>query len=166
METTVHLPPPGDPPDPPPRRKSNVLLAALPAFLVTAFMSIWSLLRFAGVEPASGIVPRSESRAAACAQVYGVTLYNSEYYVRESSPGSGFASSKAPRELSTVISGMVENTCDEPLNSVRIKLSVRDVSGARGSGEVTVGKIGPRQAKPFERAWIGQITGYEIVRLE
>lgn len=166
METTVSLPPPGDPPDPPRRRKSNVLLAALPAFLLTAFMSIWSLLRFAGVQPALGIGPLSGSRSAACAQVYGVNLYNSEYYVRESRQGSGLVSPKAARELSTVVSGMVENTCNEPLKSVRIQLSVRDASGARGAGSVTVGNIGPGQAKPFERAWIGQITHYEIVAID
>lgn len=162
-------PEPAQPPfddTPPARRKSNSWLAALPAFLLTAFMSIWSLLRLAGVQPALRIAPAAVSPAKACAQVYGVGLHNSEYYVRESTPGSGVAARNAPREISTVLSGMVENTCEEPLVTVRIRIRVRDASGARGSSEVVVGDIGARQAKPFERAWIGQITQYEIVSVD
>jgi hypothetical protein len=151
--------------EPSPRPKTRIWLAVLPAFLLTTGMSAWSILRFAGVMPALGISPRQESRAKACAEVYGVNLYNSEYYVRESIPGSGIASSKAPREFSTVVSGMVENKCPEPLDTVRISLKVRAASGAQGSGEAVVRDIAAGQAKSFERAWIGQIVSYEIASI-
>jgi hypothetical protein len=138
----------------------------LPAILLTTGMMTWSTLRFAGVTSALGISrqpnPAGKAPAKACADVYGVNLYNSENYVRESLPGSGFASPKAPREFSTVVSGMVENKCSEPLESVSIFLKVRDASGAWGSGEAVVRNIAGGQAKPFERAWIGQIVSYEI----
>ena len=161
MEWTENPQPPGAP-DPPPRRKSNLGLAVLPALLISTGMSTWSILKFAGVRPALGVFAKSDSPAQKCAHVYGLTLASSEYYVRESIPGSGIAAHNAPRELSTVIKGMVENTCDQPLSRVRIAIEVRDASGKRGSSEAVIGKLRPHEAKHFERAWMANITSYEI----
>jgi len=146
-----------------PRGNPRLWLAALPAFLLTIGMSTWSILRFAGVQPALDLSPPTKSKAAACAEVYGVETYNSEYYVKEAI--RGLTSPKAQREFATVVSGMVENKCDEPLRSVRINIKVKNGEGARASGEATVRDVRPGQAKRFERAWIGQIESYEIAEI-
>jgi hypothetical protein len=116
----------------PRRRKRRIWLAVLPAFLLTMALSLWTILNLAGLTPAWADPLRLLFRSNHCAVVYGVNLFNSEYYVRESS------------------------------ESVTIHFIVRDDAGKRWSGEATVNDVPPWQAKPFERAWLGQIVSYEI----
>jgi hypothetical protein len=146
----------------PRRRKRRIWLAVLPAFLLTMASSLLTILNLAGLTPAWADPLRLLSRSNHCAVVYGVNLFNSEYYVRESSPGSEEGAENPPRELSTVVGGMLENKCPEPIESVTIHFIVRDDAGKRWSGEATVNDVPPWQAKPFERAWLGQIVSYEI----
>jgi hypothetical protein len=107
----------------------------------------------------SGAAAVSNRDLSKCVDVYSVTLKTSEFYV----PENRFTFRKnAPRELSTVLTGMASNRCGEPLRNVRIRINVRDEKGGRGSAWANVGDLPIGQAKPFERAWMARVTQYEI----
>ena len=102
------------------------------------------------------------SKSLSCVEAYGITLASSEYYVPE---GQQF-SPRTTAEISTVVSGMVRNDCGKPLNSVTIHISVRDDSGKRGNGSVTVSDLNAGEVKAFSRAWMGRVISYEIGKIE
>ncbi len=109
----------------------------------------------------SGTDASKPSKSFACVETYGVTLANSEFYVRE---GQQFSPRGTP-EISTVLSGMVRNDCGELLKSVTIQIHVRDDAGKRGDGSVTVAGLNPGEAKLFSKAWMGRVTSYEIGKI-
>ena len=99
-----------------------------------------------------------------CVETYGITLHTSEFYVSEGL--TQFKHPKnAPRELSTVLNGVARNNCGKPLNNVRIRIRVRSADGKRGDAWATVGTLETGEAKPFERAWMGPVTTYEIAEI-
>lgn len=154
--------PPEDALPAPRRRKRPLWFAVLPAFLLAMGSSMWTILRLGGLTPSWTDPAHFLSRSNPCAAVYGVNLYNSEYYSRDPGPDATLTAQNPPRELATVITGMLENKCADPLESATVHFIVQDNNGARWSGDATVGEILPGQAKPFERAWLGQIVSYEI----
>ena len=109
----------------------------------------------------SGNEAPSSSSSLSCVEPYAVNLSNSEFYVRE---GEQFMPRKKT-ELSTVVSGMVRNDCGKVLKSVTIYIKVRDDAGKRGAGSVTVSDLNPGEAKAFSKAWMGQVTSYEIANI-
>jgi hypothetical protein len=105
--------------------------------------------------------PSSAMKTLSCVEVYGINLANSEYYVPE---GQQFLPNTTPK-MSTVLNGMVRNDCGEPLKSVTIQISVRDDAGKRGDGYVTVSDLNSSETKPFDKAWMGRVTQYEIGKI-
>lgn len=97
-----------------------------------------------------------------CVETYGITLNSSEYYVREFAPAFGPKKSDNTPELSTVLRGMARNNCGESLKNVRIRIVVRDESGQKGEGYHLIEEMADGEVKPFERAWMGRVTSYEI----
>jgi hypothetical protein len=110
----------------------------------------------------SGGSASKSSKALTCIETYAITLANSEFYVPE---GQQFSPRKSS-EISTVINGMVRNDCGRRLESVTVHINVRDDSGKRGSGSVTLSPLNPGDAKPFSKAWMGRVTSYEIERIQ
>ncbi len=110
----------------------------------------------------SGNDTSKPSKSLACVETYAVTLGNSEFYVPE---GQQFSPRKTV-EVSTVLNGMVRNDCGEPLRSVTIHINVLGDDGKRGEGSVTVSELGPGEAKPFSKAWMGRVASYEIGRIQ
>ncbi len=137
-------------------------LAALPAFLI---VTLFALRAFVQVGHASRAVTDdgfAVPRSRTCVETYSTNLANSEYFVPE---GQQFLPRKTP-EISTVLSGMVRNNCDEPLKQVIIHFKVSDDSGKRGEGATTVSDLNVGEAKPFSRAWMGRVTSYEVVKIQ
>jgi hypothetical protein len=148
-------------PDPiqPEKAKFPRWLAVLPAFLLVTIFGGRALVQTHNAAKAvTAQDPSSTMRTLSCVEVYGISLANSEYYVPE---GQQFLPRTTPR-ISTVLNGMVRNDCGEPLKSVTISISVLDDAGKRGDGYVTVSDLNPSVAKPFDRAWMGRVTQYEI----
>lgn len=109
----------------------------------------------------SGTDTSKPAKSLTCVETYGITLANSEFYVRE---GQQFSPRGTP-EISTVLSGMVRNDCGEFLKSVTIPIQVRDDAGKRGDGSVTVSELNAGEAKLFSKAWMGRVTSYEIGKI-
>lgn len=150
------------PPDEKPKPK--LWLAVLPGVLTVALTAGFAVPKWLEMSRVTGVITSgakagSSQNLSKCVDVYSVTLKTSEFYVPENriQPRKN-----APRELSTVVTGMASNRCGEPLQSVRIRINVRDDRGGRGSAWAKVGDLGVGQAKPFERAWMARITSYEI----
>jgi hypothetical protein len=134
--------------------------------LTTGFV-IYQFGQFRGVSgviaPGGGSNPTEGGRE--CVETYGITLHTSEFFVREM-PGSGpFRPKNAPRELSTVVRGNARNGCGQPLKKVQIRIKVHGDDGKNGAAWADVGDLGTGQSKPFERAWMGRVTSYEIAEV-
>ena len=149
-----------EPPKGPVLPKVPLWLAVVPGLVIATIFASRSIVQTGQAARAiSGDV--TPKPALTCIEPYGVNLSNSEFYVRE---GEQFVPRKKT-EISTVVSGMVKNDCGETLKSVTISMEVSDDDGKRGSGSVTVSDLGPGQAKPFSKAWMGRITSYQIVKV-
>ena len=110
-----------------------------------------------------GSLDRSgKSTGSHCVETYGVTLSSSDQYVREWTLGAPANNATRTPEISTVLRGMARNGCGEDLKNVRIRLVVRDEAGAKGEGSYMIDGLVVGEAKPFERAWMGRVTSYEI----
>lgn len=153
-----------DPHDPklPTRRRLPGWLAVLPGI---AIATIFAGRAFVQTGQASRVILGDEvskpATALTCVETYGVTLANSQFYVRE---GQQFSPPKTT-EISTVLTGMVRNDCGELLKSVTIDIKVSDDDGKRGAGSVTVSQLNPGEAKQFSKAWMGRVTSYEIAKI-
>jgi len=135
----------------------------MPGILIATFFVTRGFVQMGQASKAiSDGQPSRSSKSLTCVETYGVTLSNSQLYVRE---GQQFAPPKKT-EISTVLNGMVRNGCDEALKSVTISIEVHDDDGKRGAGSVTVGSLNPGEAKPFSKAWMGQVTSYEITKIQ
>jgi hypothetical protein len=95
-------------------------------------------------------------------ETYGITLNTSESYVPEWTVGAPARSATSTPELSTVVRGMARNSCDENLKDVQIRFVVHDDGGRKGDGNFVFETLAVGEVKPFERAWMGRVTSYEI----
>lgn len=157
---------PADPTRPAAKPKPKLWLAALPGVIVALVAMGTASYRFSQVSRVigGGGQPAAENPKG-CIETYGVTLSGSEFYVSERDALAGRRKNK-PREISTVVRGMARNDCGKPLKRVRILIQVRDGEGKRGSAWAEIANLGVGQVKPFQRAWMGRITDYEIARVE
>jgi hypothetical protein len=48
------------------------------------------------------------------------------------------------------------------MKNVRLHFVVHDDAGQRGEGFVNIDEIAASEAKPFEKAWMGRVTSYDI----
>lgn len=165
-------------PDEQPRsRKSspNLWLAVLPGVLVFAGatgMFFYSSMQFstagsaltAREEPSDEPEPEP-SELLACVEVYGVTMHASESYVSDAGGIPQRPAKNAPTEISTVLRGMVRNNCGRDLGRVEVQLEVRDGQGQRGGGWIAAGHLAVGQASSFEKAWMGRITSYKVMKV-
>ena len=113
------------------------------------------------IDPHSVDFPTQSSRPL-CVETYGIHLNASEYYVREWAMGIPANNPNKTPELSTVLSGMARNGCGENLKNVRIRFVVHDKEGRKGDGYYLIESLAIGEAKPFERAWMGRVTSYEV----
>jgi hypothetical protein len=147
----------------------SVWPALIPAFLVLgigAAMVHKQRSSFQAAEDAMAIEPQAPPSGKKCVETYAITLHTSEYHVREVSPGVPAVRKKgAPRELSTVIRGTARNGCPHKQRGVRVRVNVFDEKGKRGSAWAKLGNMAIGQAKPFELAWMGRVTKYEIAEI-
>jgi hypothetical protein len=138
-------------------------LAAVPGLVIALIFAGRAFVQMGQASLAvSGGASFTPSKSLSCVETYSVNLANSEYYVPE---GQQF-SPRTTAEISTVVSGMVRNDCGKPRKSVRINISVRDDSGKRGDGSVTVEDLNPGEVKEFKKAWMGRVTSYEIGKIQ
>ena len=126
-----------------------------------------TLSQFNGVAQAiTGNNGESRTARLDCVETYALTLHSSEFFVPEN---HGLVQPKrkdgGPTELSTVLRGMARNNCGEPLHNVRIHMKVADAAGKRGDGWASVGTLERGEVKPFERAWMGRVTTYEVTEI-
>ena len=150
------------PDSPSPRRRLPAWTAAIPALLITVFF-VRNVFQFSGV--AAAINPNSGSghgKTLACVETYGITLNTSDEYVPELMPGVPADTQGKPREISTVVKGLARNGCEENLKNLTIKFAVRDDQGKRGNGTFLIDSLTMGEIKPFERAWMGRVTSYDI----
>jgi|SRR5579862_9145993 len=149
------------PDSPSPRRRLPVWTAALPALLVVAFFAR-NVLQFSQVAGAINPNSASHGKTLECVEAYGITLNTSDEYVPEVMPGVPANMQGKPREISTVVKGLARNGCEENLKNLTIKFAVRDDQGKRGNGTFLIDSLARGEIKPFERAWMGRVTSYDI----
>lgn len=137
-------------------------LAAIPAILIATIFAGRAFVQMGQASKAiTGGDTSSHTTSLSCVSTYGINLANSQYYVPE---GQEFVPQQKV-EVSTVLSGMVRNDCPERLKYLRIPIDVKDDSGKRGNGVVTVEDLNPGEAKPFSKAWMGRMTSYDIGKI-
>ncbi len=93
---------------------------------------------------------------------YGITLNLSDQYVPEWAPGMPAVNPNKSPEVSTRLTGVARNGCQENLTNVRIRFEVHDDSGKKGEGTYLIDSLPIGDVKPFERAWMGRVTSYEV----
>lgn len=142
----------------PERRYPLWLAAMLPALLFVIFATVTTLRVSKKIAPD---VPGDPARVA-CVETYGITLNQSEYYVREFAPAFEAKRPDNSPELSTVLRGMVRNGCGHDLKNVRLHLVVHDDAGRTGEAFHMIQEIADGEVKSFERAWMGRVVTYEV----
>lgn len=146
------------------KRRFPLWIAGLPGLIAVGILMINAAVQFGRV--AGKINPNatdsSKSPGTHCVETYGVTLRSSDLYVRESPMGIPANAPNTTPEMSTVVRGMVHNGCGEDLRNVRIRFVVSDEAGKKGTGTYQIDSLAIGEAKPFERAWIGRVTSYEV----
>lgn len=162
---------------PPQQRKSSpsLWLALVPGVLVFAGatgMFFYSSMQFGAAGSAinaSDETPLESkpepSELMSCVEIYGVTMHSSESYVREMNGLPQRRPKNAPSEISTVLRGMIRNNCGRNLGRVEAQLEVRDDEGKVGRGWITGGRLSSGQAASFEKAWMGRVTSYTVVKV-
>jgi hypothetical protein len=125
------------------------------------YFFVHAAVHFSNVTSAVGDHPNSSKRLS-CVETYGITLNLSDQYVPETATGiPAMRANKSP-EMSTVLSGSARNGCEENLTNVRIRFEVRDEGGKKGEGTYLIGSLAMGEVKPFERAWMGRVTSYDV----
>jgi hypothetical protein len=138
-------------------------LAAVPGLVIATIFAGRAFVQMGQAARAvSGDNASKPQKSLTCLDIYAMSLSNSEDYVPE---GQQFVP-RQTREISTVLSGMVQNNCGEPLKSVTIHMTVHDDAGRQGSGSVSVAELNPGEAKSFKKAWMGRVTSYEIGKIQ
>ena len=162
---------------PPQQRKSSpsLWLAVVPGVLVFAGatgMFFYSSMQFSAdgsAINASNETPLESkpepSELLSCVEIYGVTMHSSESYVREMNGLPQKRPKNAPSEISTVLRGMIRNNCGRNLGRVEAQLEVRDDEGKLGRGWVAGGRLANGQAASFEKAWMGRVTSYKVLKV-
>ncbi|MGO9634495.1 MAG: hypothetical protein ACLPX1_11445 [Steroidobacteraceae bacterium] len=102
------------------------------------------------------------SKRLTCVDTYGITLNLSDQYVPEWAPGMPAVNPNKSPEVSTRLTGVARNGCQENLTNVRIRFEVHDDSGKKGEGTYLIDSLPIGDVKPFERAWMGRVTSYEV----
>ncbi|MBK7931045.1 MAG: hypothetical protein IPJ98_27300 [Bryobacterales bacterium] len=162
---------------PPQQRKSSLSLwlAVVPGVLVFAGatgMFFYSSMQFSAAR--SALNARDEtpleskpepSELMNCVEIYGVTMHSSESYVREMNGLPQRRPKNAPSEISTVLRGMIRNNCGRHLGRVEAQLEVRDDEGKLGRGWIAGGRLASGQGASFEKAWIGRVTSYKVLKV-
>ncbi len=150
-------------------RRLPLWLAVVPALLVPVFFMFRAATQFTAVVGASGVDTAetfsrtgAEKTALACVETYSITPHTSESYVSTRGVTEKTRRPNAPKELSTVLRGMVRNACGEKLKTVTMKFSVHDDDGKVGSGYLSLENMENGEARPFEKVWIGWVTSWDI----
>lgn len=121
---------------------------------------------FQEAQEAVEIEPRTAPMGKKCIETFAITLHTSESSVREVSRGVPAVRKKgAANEFSSIIRGTVRNGCPDRQRGVRVRVNVFDEKGKRGSSWAKLGSMAAGQAKPFELAWVGRLTRYEIAEI-
>ena len=165
-------------PSQPPKPPRNLWLAVLPGLLVFSAATGMFIRSSMDTQAAANVIagPAQREQAAApvkpsgdellqCVEIYGVTMHTSEDFVPEH---NGFATAPrkgAPNYLSTVLRGMMRNNCGRPLPRVEAQIEVTSDDGKTGLGWVGAGNLAVGQGSSFEKAWIGRVTSYKVVRV-
>jgi len=162
---------------PPPERKSSpsLWLAVLPGVLVFAgatgmffysSMHTGAAARAITASDETSLEPSPDpGELAACVEIYGVTMHSSESYVPEYNGMPRKRPRNAPADISTVLRGMIRNNCGRNLGRVEAQLEVRDDEGKVGRGWITGGRLATGQAASFEKAWMGRVTSYKVLKV-
>lgn len=145
-----------------PRRRFPLWVAALPGLLLPVYFFVRAAASFSSVTGAIGGDHPNPSKRLTCVDTYGITLNLSDQYVREVAPGMPAVNPNKSPEVSTVLSGVARNSCQENLKNVRIRFEVHDDSGKKGEGTYLIESLPVGDVKPFERAWMGRVTSYEV----
>ena len=150
----------------PPKRRFPLWSAALPGLLIAIYLVVRTTVQFASAAKAinpSATSSQNRANSLACIETYSVTLDSSQLYVPEWQAGMPLNSnSPNPSQPSTVLRGMALNGCGENLKNVQLRFVVHDDVGKRGDGYFLIADIAAGEAKPFEKAWMGHVTSYEI----
>lgn len=148
-----------------PKRRLPLWTAALPALLIPVFFASRAALQFSAaanaINPASS-THQKNSNLLPCVETYSVTLDSSQLYVPEWQVGMPAVSQNGTPQLSTVLRGMARNGCGENLKNVHLRFAVHDDKGQKGDGYISFDTLAIGEAKPFEKAWMGRVTSYEI----
>jgi hypothetical protein len=156
--------PPATPQPSPPKRSFPLWSAALPGLLIAIYLVVRTTVQFASAAKAinpSAAGSQNRVNSLACIETYSVTLDSSQLYVPEWQAGIPM-NSGSPSQPSTVLRGMALNSCGENLKNVQLRFVVHDDAGKRGDGFFQFPDIAAGEAKPFEKAWMGRVTSYEI----
>jgi hypothetical protein len=145
-----------------PRRRLPLWAAALPGLLLPLYFFVNAGLHFSNATGAITGDHPNPSKRLTCVDTYGITLNLSDQYVPEWSPGIPAANPNKSPEVSTVLTGVARNGCQENLKNVRIRFEVHDDSGKKGEGTYLIESLPIGDVKPFEHAWIGRVTSYEL----
>ena len=148
--------------------KPKLWMALIPGLLTVGLVTGALIPKWLQFSRVSAVITSGGAAAPAaargrmdCVEVYALNTKTSEFYVSERSPWN----TKAPREISTVVTGMASNGCGRPLSNVQVRVKVRDDKGRGGVSWAKVGDLGIGQSKSFERAWMGRVTSYEVVEV-
>ena len=156
--------PPASPQPSSPKRSFPLWSAALPGLLIAIYLVVRTTVQFASaakaINPSAGNSQKTSNRLA-CIDTYSVTLDSSQLYVPEWQAGIPM-NSATPSQPSTVLRGMALNSCGENLRNVQLLFVVHDDAGKKGEGFFQIADIAAGEAKPFEKAWMGHVTSYEI----
>ncbi|MBN8732119.1 MAG: hypothetical protein J0L64_16380 [Acidobacteria bacterium] len=162
---------------PPQQRKSSpsLWLAVVPGVLVftgATGMFFYSSMQFGAAGSAINASDETpleskpeSSELMSCVEIYGVTMHSSESYVREMNGLPQRRPKNAPSDMSTVLRGMIRNNCGRNLGRVEVQLEVRDDEGKLGRGWVAGGRLANGQAASFEKAWMGRVTSYKVLKV-
>lgn len=156
--------PPATPQPSPPKRRFPLWSAALPGLLIAIYLVVRTTVQFASAAKAinpSATSSQNHVNNLACIETYSVTLDSSQLYVPEWQAGIPM-NSAAPSQPSTVLRGMALNGCGENLKNVQLRFVAHDDTGKKGDGYFLIADIAAGEAKPFEKAWMGHVTSYEI----
>jgi len=136
--------------------------------MIALFFVSNALLQFSRasgtIKPVSPVSDNSrrESKGASCVEIYGLTISDSDNYVREWTLGMPANKPSQTPERATVLRGVARNGCGEDLKNVRLRFIVHDDEGRRGNGEYLIETMAVGEAKAFDKAWMGRVTSYEV----
>ena len=137
-----------------PRKKAGMWSPILSGLLLGAFA-------FNG----SPKPPPPEPTPQNCIETFQVVLVSNEFLPGENE-GVGIPEGKiVQRQISTIVSGRAQNTCQRPFDDVHIQLKVTNEEGQSQSGTVLLGKLNPGESKPFGKSWPGKFLTHRVTNI-